>query len=181
MRCDKCRDRNAVIFLDHVTDEERNRLSLCLECAMASGVLSPDMKLSILPGKVLENLMASGHKVTDPTAPAFPEAAPLGRVCAECGTELSAFLKVRRAGCAKCWDLFVDQVVPPKDSAVAYRGARRPRSKAPAPVTQSDDRAKKIGSLRKKLSRLVEAERYEDAIAVRDALRKLDGHAAEKI
>lgn len=170
MRCEKCGQRNAVVFLDHVTEKGHRRLSLCLECAVEAGIISRDLKLSFVPDKVLEGLFAvSGRKGEG-------RAETPARVCPRCGTELSTFLASRRAGCVCCWDVFAGQIVPPNQTDLRYRGRRRPPAgKAAAPAC--DDRTVKIAMLRKRLARLVESERYEDAIAVRDALRKLDaGH-----
>lgn len=171
MRCEKCGQRNAVVFLDHVTEKGHRRLSLCLECAVEAGIISRDLKLSFIPEKVMEGLFsASGRKADE--APKVP-----ARVCPRCGTELSAFLASRRAGCARCWDVFAGQIVPPNQEDLRYRGRRRPPSGKVPSAPACDDRTLKIAMLRKRLARLVESERYEDAIAVRDALRKLDaGH-----
>jgi len=164
MKCDRCKEKRAVIFLDHIIDNTKKRLCLCLDCAVSFGIISKDYKLALLTPQQIESIFKSVFE---------------GPVCSVCGMKYSEFIKKLKAGCENCWDVFYKHIGFINKSVQSYTGIRRPKSKKNSKNTQTDI-SLKIAVLKKKLVHLVETENYEEAIAVRDTLQKLESHAFEK-
>lgn len=104
-----------------------------------------------------------------------------GTRCAGCGLGLAEFRKRGRAGCPRCYQTFKDQIrslVRRVHEADRHSGrfpgrpSRRPRTE------KTSLEALESMELRQQLARAVEAEDYEAAARIRDALRRL-GEGAE--
>jgi protein arginine kinase activator len=177
MLCDICKKKDAVLFLDHVVQNDRKRVSFCLDCGVKTGIMTPDLKIDLFPGKTIEKLRSQ-------EAGAVPDAGRTEK-CGRCGTERSRFLETKKAGCPRCWDLFVVNAREFAKSSARYTGKRK---RTPARETRSQDRdeetRRKIELFRHRLSHLTSLERYEEAIKIRDAIQRMEktaGHAARKI
>ena len=123
MLCDFCHKQKAVLFLDHVSGNDRRRVSFCIECGVKAGIMTPDLKIDLFPKKLIENLRLSGG------LPAAREGD--GEKCPRCGTERKRFLETRKAGCSRCWDLFVGNTGEFAKSGVRYAGKGRRSGRAP--------------------------------------------------
>jgi len=176
MLCDICNKKEAVLFLDHVSPDNRQKISFCVDCGIKTGIMTSDMKIDLFPRKVLDALKnAAGPSSAGPSA----------EKCPRCGTERSRFTETKQAGCSGCWDLFVGNAKEFAKSNLHYAGKLK---RSPAREARAADRgiekARKIELLRSRLSYLTASERYEEAIKVRDAIRRIEkpaGHAARKI
>ena len=96
MSCDQCREREAVIHLTQIVNDQVTTLHLCERCAAEKGVESPG---SVAKTPLGSFLAAMGKEVEAPA----PRTAD---TCARCGGSLQDFRESGRLGCPECWRAF---------------------------------------------------------------------------
>src|SRR5688500_1829777 len=98
MSCDQCHEREAVIHLTQIVNEQVTTLHLCERCAAEKGVESPGGVVKTPLGSFLA---AMGNNL--------PEEVPVARAgenCAGCGASLQDFRESGRLGCPDCYRSF---------------------------------------------------------------------------
>jgi protein arginine kinase activator len=164
MSCDQCHEREAVIHLTQIVNEQVTTLHLCERCAAEKGVESPGGVAKTPLGSFLA-AMGKGLPEPEPVAHA-------GENCPRCGASLQDFRESGRLGCAECYRAFE---VPLRDLLrrlhgsthhVGERYAERDGAPAEVRVTPAD--------LREQLRLAVETENFELAAELRDRLRVLE-------
>jgi protein arginine kinase activator len=163
MSCEQCREREAVIHLTQIVNEQVTTLHLCERCAAEKGVESPGAQ----PKTPLGTFLAAMGQETEPTQ------APRSDTCARCGGSLQDFRESGRLGCPDCYRSFE---VPLRDLLRRLHGsthhmgeryAERGGTLAPAERPQASE-------LREQLRLAVETENFELAAELRDRLRVLE-------
>ncbi len=192
----KCTSCGKSIATIHVLDLEGGSVVhnhyLCDSCAEAKGVVQSKGHNPLqhdplqLSTEILENLLG-GMKDQDQEGEdhPFPElqASELqspenlatdqshreGPVCPGCHLTSTEFRLRGRLGCPRCYEVFRNSLLPLLErvhDSTSHRGRFPGRSaKAPQPAVN-------LSELRLRLSRAIEKERYEEAAALRDAIRK---------
>ncbi len=169
MRCDNCGEREAVIHLTQIVDNTVTTLHLCERCAAEKGVDTAEQVAKYPLGDFLATL-------GEGTAAA---AADAGRACPACGATLQDFRQTGRLGCAECYTTFAPQLRDllrrihgtTQHEGERYRGAG---GAAPAGAGGGAADAGGLAALRERLRRAVEAEDFEEAARLRDAIRGLE-------
>jgi protein arginine kinase activator len=162
MNCDQCHEREAVIHLTQIVNEQVTTLHLCERCAAEKGVESPGAQ----PKTPLGTFLAAMGQDAEPTQ------APRADTCARCGGSLQDFRESGRLGCPECYRSFE---VPLRDllrrlhGSTHHMGERYAERGAPAPVE-----AQQATELREQLRLAVETENFELAAEIRDRLRVLE-------
>ncbi|MBA3319595.1 MAG: UvrB/UvrC motif-containing protein [Gemmatimonadales bacterium] len=164
MSCDQCREREAVIHLTQIVNEQVTTLHLCERCAAEKGVESPSGVVKTPLGSFLA-AMGKNLPETEPT-PRSSE------TCNRCGGSLQDFRESGRLGCPECYRWFE---VPIRDLLRRLHGSTHhvgeryaEQGSAPAEVRiESAD-------LREQLRLAVETENFELAAELRDRLRVLE-------
>ena len=160
MRCDQCGVREAVIHLTQVVENSITTLHLCEECAAEKG-LDTSVHAAKAP---LEGFLASLGKSGVPGALAREAEAE----CPECGATLAEFRRTGRLGCAACYSAFDGHL---RDLLRRLHGTTRHAGESyGAAAPPADD----LAGLRERLRLAVEAERFEEAARLRDAIRRLE-------
>ena len=131
MLCDHCGDREAVIHLTQIVNNEMSTFHLCDQCAAEKG-LEPGATMGNFPlTDFLAQMGKSGEVRADAT----------DGTCAFCGLTLEEFRKTGRLGCSHCYVSFdahlrgllrrlhggtqhVGKVYLPADPALADRADR---------------------------------------------------------
>jgi protein arginine kinase activator len=164
MSCDQCREREAVIHLTQIVNEQVTTLHLCERCAAEKGVESP--------GGVVKTPLGSFLAAMGKNLPETEPALRSGETCGRCGGSLQDFRESGRLGCPECYRSFE---VPLRDLLrrlhgsthhVGERYAERGASPAVARVETAE--------LREQLRVAVETENFELAAELRDRLRVLE-------
>jgi protein arginine kinase activator len=165
MSCEQCHEREAVIHLTQIVNEQVTTVHLCERCAAEKGVESP----AALPKTPLGTFLAAmGQEL--------PEQAPAPRSsehCPRCGGSLQDFRESGRLGCSDCYRAFE---VPLRDllrrlhGSTHHMGERYADREAPAPAEEPGQAAE----LREQLRLAVETENFELAAEIRDRLRVLE-------
>ena len=165
MSCDQCHEREAVIHLTQIVNEQVTTLHLCERCAAEKGVESPSGVVKTPLGSFLA---AMGKNLPD------VEPAPrAGDTCLRCGGSLQDFRESGRLGCPECYRSFE---VPLRDllrrlhGSTHHVGEHYSERGAPAPAKAPVETA----DLREQLRLAVETENFELAAELRDRLRVME-------
>jgi protein arginine kinase activator len=164
MSCDQCHEREAVIHLTQIVNEQVTTLHLCERCAAEKGVESPSGVVKTPLGSFLA---AMGKNLPETVS------APLaGDACGRCGGSLQDFRESGRLGCPECYRSFE---VPLRDllrrlpGSTHHVGERYAEQGGPAPQARVE-----TADLREQLRLAVETENFELAAELRDRLRVME-------
>ena len=175
MKCDMCREREAVVFVHQVANSGKTELRLCARCAKDHGVHALDGNIAESLGKLLAALPAKGNG-GKPTVPSSAAA------CSRCGISLGDIKKRRTAGCPKCWEHFPEQLLEGGAGLIKGPSAdvagRRHKGRLSIRAERAAAAERERTLLSVQLEAAVSAEAYEEAAALRDALRRLDSKDA---
>jgi protein arginine kinase activator len=163
MSCDQCREREAVIHLTQIVNEQVTTLHLCEKCAAEKGVESPGSAVKTPLGSFLAAMGKGPEQLPAPRA---------GDTCSRCGGTFQDFRETGRLGCSDCYRAFES---PLRDLLRRLHGSthhlgERYAEREPAEVIQGQQAAE----LREQLRLAVETENFELAAELRDRLRVLE-------
>jgi protein arginine kinase activator len=169
MRCTQCHEREAVVFLTQIAQDQVIKLHLCERCAAEKGV-ETTASLGKTP---VGTFLASMGKGLESSA-ALPVGIDPPVACPTCGATLGDFRESGRLGCADCYRTFES---PLRDLLRRLHGSSRHLGEryAPPGAPQTEAEAPSIPQLRTQLRLAVEAENFELAAELRDQLRQLGG------
>jgi len=163
MRCDNCKERDAVINLTQVENDTKVTLHLCEQCAQEKGI---ETGTAVLKSPLGTFLSAMGKGTT------LPVPADTLR-CAACGATLRDFRDTGRLGCAECYLAFGDHL---RDLLRRLHGSSQhvgERYLVPG-VNGEANATSQLLELRDQLRRAVENENFELAAELRDQIRVLE-------
>ena len=165
MSCDQCHEREAVIHLTQIVNEQVTTLHLCERCAAEKGVESPG-GVAKTP---LGTFLAAMGKGTDQSLVPAQDA----DTCTRCGGSLQDFRESGRLGCPECYRAFE---APLRDLLRRLHGSthhmgERYADRIEEPVAPNGARE---ADLREQLRLAVETENFELAAELRDRLRVLE-------
>ena len=168
MSCDQCREREAVIHLTQIVNEQVTTLHLCERCAAEKGVENAS---AVTKSPLGTFLAAMGKSVGDQAQ--TPRG---GEVCSRCGGSLQDFRESGRLGCPACYRSFE---APLRDLLRRLHGSTHHVGERYAERTNgagavSPERRQSAADLREQLRLAVETENFELAAELRDRLRVLE-------
>jgi protein arginine kinase activator len=160
MKCEICRKREALIFIQQVMGKEKVEMHLCEECAKERGISAGGDKLELSLGGLLGDLL--GARQVSHQKPA---------VCPGCQRTVEEFTKTERMGCSECVKAFDTELraIKEKVGEPAQHVGKFPR-RLKAYKTYLVD----IARLKKGLKEAVGREDYEKAAMLRDKIRELE-------
>ena len=171
--CDQCHEREAVIHLTQIVDEQVTTLHLCERCAADKGVESP--------GSLTKTPLGSFLAAMGETLPERTPAPQLADACPGCGGTLQDFRETGRLGCPHCYRAFE---TPLRDLLRRLHGSthhmgeryvdRSANGEPRAPDEAGTDGNAAAAQLREQLRLAVETENFELAAELRDRLRVLE-------
>jgi protein arginine kinase activator len=162
MKCESCRERDAVVHLTQIVSDTVSQLHLCDVCAAERGVEAPTAMKSPL-GSFLAAMGKGG--VEESTLPARADA------CPDCDATLRDFREIGRLGCPSCYTTFA---VPLRELLRRLHGATThvgERYIGPGETELAQVAARE--QLREALAAAVVAEQFERAAELRDRLRSM--------
>lgn len=164
MSCDQCHEREAVIHLTQIVNEQVTTLHLCERCAAEKGVESP--------GSVAKTPLGSFLAAMGKGLPDVEPVARTGESCTRCGASLQDFRESGRLGCSECYRSFE---VPLRDLLRRLHGSTHHVGERYAERDGSAPEARQTTTeLREQLRLAVETENFELAAELRDRLRVLE-------
>lgn len=162
MRCENC-GSEAVVHLTQVVDKEMRTLHLCEKCAAEKGLDKPSIPENFPLADLLAQ-MGREESLPDRWAGIPP--------CAFCGLAFARFRETGRLGCPHCWVTFETQL---RGLLRRIHGHSQHVGKVYlSPDPTISEREKLLDTLRRKLSRAVEFEDFEQAAELRDRIRDLE-------
>jgi protein arginine kinase activator len=162
MSCDQCREREAVIHLTQIVNEQVTTLHLCERCAAEKGVESPGAVAKTPLGSFLA---AMGKEVEVPA----PRTAD---TCSGCGASLQDFRETGRLGCPECYRTFE---APLRDLLRRLHGSTHHVGERYAErAAVQREPVQEAAELRERLRVAVESENFELAAELRDRLRVIE-------
>ncbi|HEX6669739.1 MAG TPA: UvrB/UvrC motif-containing protein [Gemmatimonadales bacterium] len=164
MSCDQCHEREAVIHLTQIVNEQVTTLHLCERCAAEKGVESPGGVAKTPLGSFLA---AMGQDLSESVP-----VARTGETCSRCGASLQDFRESGRLGCPECYRSFE---VPLRDLLRRLHGSTHHMGERYAERDgEAADGKQQTAELREQLRLAVETENFELAAELRDRLRVLE-------
>jgi len=167
--CQACHEREAVVHLTQVVDDQVTTVHLCGKCAAERGIAT-EAESGATP---LGSFLAALGPASLTPAGTMPEEG----ACPECGATLADIRASGRLGCATCWVTFAR---PLRDLVRRLHGATRHVGEwYDDPATAADEAAERRVDherirLREALDEAITAEAFEEAAELRDRLRELD-------
>lgn len=162
MKCDICRERPAVIFVQQVSRGSSVELHLCEQCAKERGYKIREDRIDISLGGLFSEAL-SGDRKKEPVP-----------ACPECGTNLEDLRRRKQVGCASCYREFraeINALMRSEGFEAGYTGALPEKLEAFKQTPPDPE------NLRRELQRAIDAEDYELAAYYRDRLRALGGNS----
>lgn len=156
MLCTNCGKNQATVHIKRTVNGVTREYMLCSECA-ASTELAPSFS-------DFNTLLKSAFSFMPRTLHTKRKACPL------CGSTLSSITDSGKLGCAKCYEVFSDELAP----AIARIHANAVYvSENSAPEENKEEN--KLEALKAQLANAVSEENYELAAKLRDEIRALEG------
>lgn len=169
MRCTQCHEREAVVFLTQIAQDQVIKLHLCERCAAEKGV-ETSATLGKTPVGTFLATMGKGLEA----AAALPAGIDPPEACPVCGATLSDFRESGRLGCAHCYQTFESAL---RDLLRRLHGSSRHLGERYLAhgATGGEVPEPSVAQLRSQLRLAVETENFELAAELRDQLRSLGG------
>ena len=158
-KCDKC-GKDATIQITEIEDGQKIEKHLCEDCAVLEGVT---VKAQVPLMKLLEGMLLQSsserqiHQLT----------------CDVCGITFDEFRRQGLLGCPNDYEAF-EQVLTPL-LLRAHDGGVQHVGKTPVNAAASQRRQSELLRLRGQLKDAVAGENYEEAAALRDRIKELEG------
>jgi protein arginine kinase activator len=163
MVCHQCKDREAVVHLTQIANDQVVTIHLCERCAAEKGVEGGTSLAKTPVGTFLANL---GKEMAVESLAARPGESP---ACPRCGATLNDFRESGRLGCAECYRNFESSL---RDLLRRLHGSSRHLGERYAPPgAPHAESAPSHSQLREQLRLAIETQNFELAAEIRDRLR----------
>jgi protein arginine kinase activator len=161
MLCESCGQRDSVVTLTTIKNNQMMTRHLCEQCAAAEGVETSEGPVNF--------------PLTDFLAQMGDEPEPTGSgdaTCGFCGLTFAQFRETGRLGCPHCYATFEGHL---RGLLRRIHGGTQHVGKVylPSDPTASE-RAKRLEGLRRRLQRAVDSEDFERAAEIREMIRSLE-------
>lgn len=166
MKCQKCGANNANTHVKTIINGEFKEYDLCSECAKKMGYTNifgnMEDDFSSLLGSFFGNALPARTQATR---------------CDFCGSTYSDIAKSGHVGCAKCYEIFGEQLLP---SIRRIHGNTAHCGKNSAQSKQDDDTQKtlakeeKINQLKSQLDKAISEQNFEYAAELRDKIKEME-------
>ena len=166
MLCQNCNKRPATYHYKKTVNDDTQEIHLCSNCASELGY-SPLFTWSPVNfGFNVDNFLS--HMVSNDSSTlrqVQTEACPL------CGSRPADISRTGRVGCAECYTAFSGLLRP---YITRIHGNTTHSGKFPAGIGGQIKKRRKIESLRADIKKAIDSEDYEQAVILRDEIRKLE-------
>jgi protein arginine kinase activator len=159
MTCDSCGKNQATVHLTEIEKGKPRERHLCEACAQKTGLVGKAPSLQeILGGMIQQQIKALGEE---------------GMVkCPYCGIRFGEFWAKGRLGCPRDYEVFEKNLVPLVEKLQGE--ASQHRGRIPSRAGTEVAREMRMRELRAVLDDHIRHERYEEAAAIRDEIRRLE-------
>jgi len=163
VNCERCNQRPANVHLTQVINNKKTEMYVCDKCAtemqQQTWGFNPDHNLQ----NFLSGLMGYGFNSNVAQENSIS--------CPQCGMTDKAFAKGGLLGCAHCYQIFGEQLLP---LVKRIHGTVQHTGKVPERTGGKAKIAKEIRILKVKLHHAIGSEEFEKAAKLRDQIRSLE-------
>ncbi len=168
MKCERCGENEANLYIKKIFNGETYEENICSECAEKEeydilGDLGDSMK-----DFCLETIMMGLSAYEDSAK--YEEVEDFTKACARCGSTYQDILRSGFFGCSNCYQEFHEEA---SNILKQMNGTAVHRGKVPVRFRKGMDLKKKIDQKQIELDRAIKDENYEYAAMLRDEIRKL--------
>ncbi len=160
MLCQKCHKNQASIHIKNNINGDISEISLCPDCAEKENMQSfwsfPSDKL--FSGFFSDSIFGS-------------EYLPKQKSCPLCGATRADLASSGKAGCAKCYDVFGDElsrIIRSIHGNTLHSGSR------PGTHMEQVEKSRELEALKKEMNTAVEEQDFEKAAQIRDKIKALE-------
>jgi protein arginine kinase activator len=165
MLCESCQTKPATVHLTDVTNNTKQELHLCEDCAGTQGVaIKSYMNKEPAYPELLPQLVESQAEA--------PIAGEKDLTCARCGMTFRKFRSTGKFGCAHDYVVFKKGLLSLLEK---IHGKAQHVGKVPSRAGDQIARQKELRSLREELEKAVGSEAYEKAAELRDQIYNIEG------
>ena len=178
MLCQNCGKREATTHIKRVVNGETSESHLCAECASSLGYGDVFGGFGMSLGDLLGGFLSE-------SSPAHGQLPDVQKRCEKCGSAWRDIVREGKVGCANCYRVFYDQLLPSLQrihGKIRHTGKISGSAQAHPPVREKSAqelREEKIESLKKEMQQAVEAQEFEQAAKLRDEIKALEGGDAQ--
>lgn len=161
MKCQKCNVNNATTHIKTILNGELREYDLCSECAQKMGYTSlfgsMEGDFSNFLGSFFGNVLPARTQATR---------------CEFCGSSYSEITKSGHVGCAKCYEIFADQLYPSinRIHGNTTHCGKNSKLKSNSEPTKAD----KLKKLKAELDKAISEQNFEYAAELRDKIREME-------
>jgi protein arginine kinase activator len=160
MKCEICRNNDAVIHIQQIIGSERIDLHLCEVCALERGIMSKtdkdELSLSSLLTGLIDIRDSKGSQKSS---------------CPRCGRSWQEINDRERVGCAECYTCFGKEIRALMQKTL---GKGRHRGKYPRRLLAYKKILLDVMKLKEGLKEALGREDYEKAAVLRDRIKELE-------
>ena len=160
MLCQKCQKNQATVSIKQIIDGNSSEMQLCAECAEKENLTSFFIPTAdkLFSGFFSDSIFG-GNFITEK------------KVCPLCGSTRSDLASTGRAGCAKCYEVFKDEL----DKIIySIHGNARHNALRPGKHLAEAKKQSEIKKLKLEQQKAVEEQNYEKAAEIRDKIRNIE-------
>lgn len=154
LKCNIC-NKEASVHLTQIINNKVHKVDLCESCAQKKGVTDPEgFSLTELLSKASQTIESGEQQL----------------MCPSCGMETSDFRRTGRLGCANCYDVFKQILLPVLEdmhTGVFHKG------KVPTVALNRQSNQQRLRKLQSSLAHAVAEEAYEEAARFRDEIKAI--------
>lgn len=161
MKCQRCPKPVSFHITEVLAPDQYEEVHLCEECGRK--YLDEPLPTKSPPPSSAISPIPTEQAVNDPSA----------KQCEVCGLKFVEFRNSGRLGCPDDYDEFREDLLPLLES---IHGDTKHQGKIPRRVPKPPVKKAELSQLRKRLSRAVAEEAYEDAARLRDQIKALEDH-----
>lgn len=167
MKCQKCGSNNANTHIKTIVNGEFREYDLCSECAKQMGYTNVfgdiENEFSNFLGSFFGNVLPARTQATR---------------CEFCGSSYSDIAKSGHVGCANCYNIFGDQLLPSIrriHGNTAHCGKNSGNAGKQGNKVQEETKEQKIEKLKSELDTAIKEQNFEHAAELRDKIREMEG------
>jgi protein arginine kinase activator len=172
MICDFCKSNEASIHLIKVTNNNVEKINLCMDCIKNYSFFSTEDFFNDLT-KILSKFFEIDIKISnkDDSDKLFEGVSvDDNKKCSFCNIDLNTIKSIGRVGCANCYNEFRDVLNP---IVKTIHGSLEHKGKVPVKSSNDVKIEKEIRDLKYQLKEEVTVENFEVAAKLRDTIKKL--------
>ncbi len=158
MLCQKCQKNNATVHVKQTVNGVKTEMLLCSECAEKENLGSFFPSDNLFSGFFSDSIFGGEYLKEQ-------------KKCSLCGSTRRDLADKGRAGCAKCYEVFADEL---KNIIYGIHGNAVHTGSVPGKHLENIEKRKEIERLKKEQQQAVLEQNFEQAAVLRDKIKELE-------